>query len=160
MRTGHESLEEGVPTSSLWSGKRAGNYGSREAYHLIFYFLSEDISALFCERERTIKYFYFLYGGHDCCRLLCILQKEILLCGCPLATAGPTDIACFLYIVIPTRFFSRVHCPSRLPTIFHATGRSRRLSPTHPKIHSLYLLAPASHYVWRPVLEARNCPGS
>jgi hypothetical protein len=67
MRTGHESLEEGVPTSGLWSGKRAGNYGSREAYHLIFYFLSEDISALFCERERTIKYFYFLYGGHDCC---------------------------------------------------------------------------------------------
>jgi hypothetical protein len=47
VRIGQKSLEEGGHTSSLWSDERAGNYGSREAYHLIFYFLSEEISVLF-----------------------------------------------------------------------------------------------------------------
>jgi hypothetical protein len=59
MRTGQESLEEGEHTSSLWNGERAGYYGSREAYHLIFYFLSEDISALFVKgREGSILLFF------------------------------------------------------------------------------------------------------
>jgi hypothetical protein len=59
MRTGQESLEEGGHTSSLWSDESAGNYGSREAYHLIFHFLSEEISALFVEREKRINTFIF-----------------------------------------------------------------------------------------------------
>jgi hypothetical protein len=59
MRTGQESLKEGGHTSSLWGDESAGNYGSRKAYHLIFYFLSEVISALFVKRWRTINTFIF-----------------------------------------------------------------------------------------------------
>jgi hypothetical protein len=59
MRTGQESLEEEGHTSTLWSDESAGNYGSREAYHLIFYFLPEGISALFVKgRERSILLFF------------------------------------------------------------------------------------------------------
>jgi hypothetical protein len=59
MRTGQESLEEEGHTSSLWSGESARDYGSREAYHLIFYFLSENISALFVKgREGSILLFF------------------------------------------------------------------------------------------------------
>lgn len=59
MRTGQESLEEGGHTSSLWCDESAGNYGSREAYHLIFYFLSEEISALVVKgRKGSILLFF------------------------------------------------------------------------------------------------------
>ena len=61
----------------------------------------------------------------------------------------------------PTRFLSQVHCPSLVPTIFYATGWSRRLSPIPEKPFLIFhLLAPGGHYVRRPVLEARNCPRS
>ena len=47
MRTGQESVEEEGHTSGLWSGEVKEDHGSREAYHLIFNFLCEEISGLF-----------------------------------------------------------------------------------------------------------------
>lgn len=65
VRTGQKSLREGGHTSSLWGCERPGNHRSREAYHLIFNFLSEEISRVFIVEGEKNQYFYFLYGGHD-----------------------------------------------------------------------------------------------
>jgi hypothetical protein len=93
--------------------------------------------------------------------MLCLLQKEILLYGCPLATPGQSTR--FLHRH-PTRFFSPGPLSFSYP---HNLSRDwpvlspQSNSSEDPFLISLSIqLAPGSHYVWRPVLEARNCPGS
>ena len=63
MRTGQESVEEEGHTSGLWRGEGRENHGSREAYHLIFNFLCEEIRGLFGKRrEGSILLFFVLWS--------------------------------------------------------------------------------------------------
>jgi hypothetical protein len=82
------------------------------------------------------KYFYFLYGGHDC-----VPKRKFDDCAVvPWRRRRDRGTTCFFLNIAITRFPSQVHCPSFILTVFHATGRSRRLTPTHlTSIHSLYL---------------------
>ena len=71
-------------------------------------------------------------------RAVRVFSKRKFYCPvvCPFGDGGPS-ILLSLH-AIPTRLFSQVVSPSLTPTVFYATGRSCRLSPSHLRIHSLY----------------------
>ena len=159
IRTRHESLEEEDTLLAFENVRAPEDYRSSEAYHLIFDFLSEDISILHREGGEE-SCFYFLYGGHDCGEIFVFLQKEILVSGCLLATAAPLAFFTSSYHT----FQSRINCRSLILTVFHATGRSCRSSNSPDSTQVPFLIctlkSPNCHHVWRSLMEARNCPGS
>ena len=151
-------MEKGGHTSSLWGNERAGDYGSREAYHLIFYFLSECISALFCERGRRINTFIFCTVVMiDCVRVRVFSKRKFNLPGCRLATGSLaffTSPSHSLTLPGPLSFSYPHNLSCDWPVL------SPQPNSSEDPFLIFYPSAPGSHYVRRPILEARNCPGS
>lgn len=85
--------------------------------------------------ERKDQYFYFLYGGHDVMRVF----SKRKFCCVVVPSRPQVQTLVSLHTPPPYSFSLQGRLSFPYPTIFHATGRSRRLSPTHLEIHSLYL---------------------
>jgi hypothetical protein len=154
MRTGHGSLEEGGHTSSLREVRMRKITGERK--HTI----SSSTSY-----SRTLVH-YLEKGERISTLIFCtVVMIEIVAFSKRKAVVPSRPRSHRLLSFLPSHSSSvQVNSLSLIPTVFHATGRSCRLSPTL-KTLSLFSVvitwkSPYCHHVWRPLLEARSCSRS
>jgi hypothetical protein len=122
--------------------------------HLLFPIRGRQ--CIICERERRLNTFIFCTVVMVV--IVCVLQKEIL--SVPWRRTGSYHHLFSLHPHIPLSLPG----PLSLSSPHSLSGDSPVSSPQSNSSEDpfliFYLLAPGGRYVWRPVLEARNCPRS